>query len=178
MRIVFIGAVQLSAKMLEALIGMKADVVGVCAWAESSFNADHLDLTGIANAAGIAVRYTPDINAEESIEWIKTLSPDVVFCFGWSRLVKQPLLSIPPLGVVGYHPTALPANRGRHPLIWALALGMEQTGSTFFFMDEGVDSGDILSQRMLTIDATDDAGSLYGRICATAPAPKRAATTT
>ena len=73
-----------------------------------------------------------------------------------------------PLGVVGYHPAALPANRGRHPLIWALVLGLEKTASTFFFMDEGVDSGDILSQRSITITWDDDARTLYCRVTATA----------
>jgi len=168
MRIVFIGAVQFSARMLEALIDMKANVVGICTLAESSFNADHENLTAIANASGIPVRCAPDINAKESVDWTKSLSPDVLFCFGWSRLIRQPLLSIAPLGVVGYHPAALPENRGRHPIIWALALGLEQTGSTFFFMDEGADSGDILSQRIISIDVSDDADSLYGRICTVA----------
>jgi methionyl-tRNA formyltransferase len=69
---------------------------------------------------------------------------------------------------VGYHPTLLPDNRGRHPLIWALALGLRETGSTFFFMDEGADTGDILSQRVLSIHAEDDAGSLYSRMTAVA----------
>lgn len=164
MRIVFIGAVRFSAIMLEALIEMKADVVAVCTLADAPFNADHMDLTEMANRAGIAVRYTPDINSPDSIEWIRARLPDVVFCFGWSRLIKQPLLSLAGLGVIGYHPAALPANRGRHPLIWALALGLDQTASTFFFMDEGIDSGDILSQKRLPISDTDDAGSLYGRI--------------
>jgi len=41
-------------------------------------------------------------------------------------------LGIAPLGVVGFHPAALPANRGRHPLIWALFLGLKKTASTFF----------------------------------------------
>jgi methionyl-tRNA formyltransferase len=164
MRIVFIGAVRFSAMMLEALIQMRANVVGVCTLADAPFNADHIDLTAMASRAGIAVCYTPDINSAESIEWIQKRSPDVVFCFGWSRLIKQPLFNLAPLGVIGYHPAALPANRGRHPLIWALALGLEQTASTFFFMDEGADSGDILSQKQLTIRETDDAGSLYERI--------------
>jgi methionyl-tRNA formyltransferase len=68
------------------------------------------------------------------------------------------------LGVVGFHPAALPENRGRHPLIWALVLGLEETASTFFFMDEGADSGDLLSQRRISIEPADDAGSLYARI--------------
>jgi methionyl-tRNA formyltransferase len=72
------------------------------------------------------------------------------------------------MGIIGYHPTALPANRGRHPLIWALALGLKETASSFFFMDEGADSGDILSQEPVAISPTDDAGSLYQRITTTA----------
>ena len=164
MRIVFIGSVQFSARMLETLIEMKTDVVGICTLPEASFNADYFDLTEIADAVGIAVRYTPDINAKESIEWIASLSPDVIFCFGWSRLIREPLLHLAPLGVIGYHPAALPENRGRHPLIWALALGMRETASTFFFMDEGADSGDIISQKSLEIHEADDAGTLYQRM--------------
>lgn len=164
MKIVFIGAVKFSARMLETLIEMKADVVGVCTLAESPFSADHIDLTVMANAAGIPVRYTPDINSKETIEWIKSLSPCVLFCFGWSRLIREPLLHLAPLGVIGYHPAALPANRGRHPMIWALFLGLRETASTFFFMDNGVDTGDILSQRSVEINEADDAGALYLRI--------------
>jgi len=55
-------------------------------------------------------------------------------------------LDLPHLGVIDFHPAALPANRGRHPIIWALVLGLQETASTFFFMDEGADSGDIISQ--------------------------------
>jgi methionyl-tRNA formyltransferase len=87
-----------------------------------------------------------------------------VFCLGWSSLLKQAVLSIPPLGVVGYHPALLPRNRGRHPIIWALALGLRQTGSSFFIMDEGVDSGPILSQSHVGILDEDDAASLYAKL--------------
>ncbi|OYY94502.1 MAG: formyl transferase [Hydrogenophilales bacterium 28-61-23] len=168
MKILFIGAVEFSAKALQKLIELHANVVGVCTLEASVFNADHLDLTAIAQGAAIPVRYASDINSQETLEWISALKPDVVFCFGWSRLIKRPLLDLAAMGVVGYHPTLLPANRGRHPLIWALALGLRETGSTFFFMNEGADTGDILSQRVLPILAEDDAGSLYSRMTAVA----------
>ena len=116
----------------------------------------------------IPVRYTTDINSDKSISWIKTLVPDVIFCFGWSRLLKTDLLNLAPLGVLGYHPAALPANRGRHPLIWALILGLNETASTFFFMDDGADSGDIVSQYPIKISENDNAGTLYKRITETA----------
>ena len=168
MRIVFIGSVVFSEKTLEKLIVLKANIVGVCTLEKSPFQADHIDLTKLCIKHNIKMRYATDINSDENISWIKTLAPDVIFCFGWSRLLKSKLLSLAPMGVVGFHPAALPANRGRHPLIWALILGLDETASTFFFMDEGADSGDILSQYSIKISENDNAGTLYKRITETA----------
>lgn len=173
MKILFIGTVRFSAHALRELIAMSANLVGVCTLGQSAFNADHADLTPIAQAAGIPVRDPPDINSPDTLAWIRACAPDVIFCFGWSRLIRAPLLAVPPLGVIGFHPAALPANRGRHPLIWALVLGLTETASTFFFMDEGADSGDILSQVPVPIAPEDDAGDLYERITATAMAQLR-----
>lgn len=164
MKILFIGAVDFSAYALRKLINMQANVVGVCTLSHSSFNADHCDLTPIARDANIPCRITPNINDDNVIQWIRERNPDVIFCLGWSKLIREPLLNMPKLGVVGFHPAALPANRGRHPLIWALVLGLKETASTFFFMDEGADSGDILSQVKVPIDETDDAGTLYSKV--------------
>ena len=131
MKIVFIGSVSFSACALRELISMGADIAGVCTLTNSNFNADHEDLAPIAQDVDIPVSLATDINSEESVDWIRRKSPDVIFCFGWSRLIREPLLSLPPLGVIGFHPACLPANRGRHPIIWALVLGLEQTASTF-----------------------------------------------
>src|SRR5690606_20335724 len=109
-----------------------------------------------------------NINSVESIEWMSALQPDVIFCFGWSNLIKKQVLEMSRLGVIGFHPSLLPDNKGRHPLIWAKVLGLSKTGSTFFFMDEGADTGDILSQREFAIDFNDDAGSLYDKMTETA----------
>jgi methionyl-tRNA formyltransferase len=164
MKIVFIGAVDFSAHCLELLIECQADIIGVCALKAASNNSDHFDLSLITKNRNIPTRYTPDINAEDSIEWIRGLKPDIIFCFGWSRLIKEDLLKLAPMGVVGFHPAALPKNRGRHPLVWPLVLGLDETGSTFFFMDEGADSGDILSQFSVPIYRDDDVTSLYERV--------------
>jgi methionyl-tRNA formyltransferase len=164
MRIIFIGAVAFSRRALAQLVAMDAQIVGVCTLQKSSFNADHCDLSGFCADNRIPHTYTPDINSEESLRWIANMRPDIVFCFGWSKLLQKKLLNLATLGVVGYHPTALPANRGRHPLIWALVLGMENTASTFFFMDEAPDGGDILSQERISIHSTDDAATLYEKV--------------
>lgn len=164
MRLVFIGCVDFSASCLEVLLDLDANVVGVCTRASSASNSDHKDLTPIATAHGVPVLDSPDINAQCSVQWIKEKSPDVIFCLGWSNLLKEEILGIAPMGVIGFHPAALPQNRGRHPLIWALALGLDATASTFFFMDHGADSGDILSQEKVCISRDDDASSLYRKI--------------
>lgn len=168
MRIIFIGTVEFSLLALKRLLAIGAEVVGVCTLRGSTLNADYADLGPLCREHGIPLIFTEDINAQASLNWIRAHEPDVIFCFGWSRLLKDELLAAAPLGVVGFHPAALPANRGRHPLIWALALGLEQTATTFFFMDAGADSGDILSQRYIAIDPADDARVLYDKVCSTA----------
>ncbi|WP_263841476.1 methionyl-tRNA formyltransferase [Salinibacter sp.] len=101
---------------------------------------------------------------DEIAAWILKRDPEVGYCFGWSYLLKPEILSIPELGFIGYHPAKLPRNRGRHPIIWALALGLEETASSFFFMDEEADSGDLLSQQVLPIHWEDEARDLYDRL--------------
>ncbi|MDD3506405.1 MAG: formyltransferase family protein [Sulfurimonas sp.] len=164
MRIVFIGTVALSKKALEKLIDMQVKVVGVCTKEKSSFNSDFVDLTPTCHENDIPYIFVEDINAQETIAWIKARTPDIIFCFGWSSLLKKELLHLAPLGVVGFHPAKLPQNRGRHPLIWALALGLKESASTFFFMREGVDDGDVLSQKDFVISDEDDAQSLYTKV--------------
>jgi methionyl-tRNA formyltransferase len=170
MRIVFIGAVEFSQRALEKLLALDVEIVGVCTLRTSKFNADHKDLSGISNKHAIPFFYADDINSAEALIWVKSKTPDIIFCFGWSKLLKQELLELAPMGVVGFHPAALPANRGRHPIIWALVLGLDKTASTFFVMDTGADSGDILSQREVLIAEQDTARTLYDKVVETAMA--------
>ena len=164
MKIIFVGIVDFSRQALLKLIDLKAEIKGVITKKTSPFNADFSDLTDICKINNIPIHYTKDINHEDCLAWIKDKKPDVLFCFGWSQLIKSPFLHLAPLGTIGFHPSLLPKNRGRHPIIWALALGLDKTGSSFFFMDEGADSGDILSQVEIPIDYSDNACTLYSKI--------------
>ena len=164
MRILFIGTVEFSHKALEKLISLNANIVGVCTKEKSNFNSDFSDLTPLCKKSNIPYKYIDDINSQDSIDWIKSLKPDIIFCFGWSSLIKKELLDLPKMGVVGYHPAKLPQNRGRHPLIWAMVLGLKKSASTFFFMQEGADDGDILSQKKFDILYEDNAQSLYNKV--------------
>ncbi len=164
MRILFVGTVRFSEKMLRKLIEINADVVGVVTGPDSGLNADYADLASICIGKDIVCHITDDINTSKTIAWVKQQSPDVIFCFGWSRLLGAEFLALPKMGVIGFHPTELPKNRGRHPLIWTLVLGLKETASTFFFMDAGADSGDILNQIVIPVTDVDDASSLYEKV--------------
>ena len=164
MKVVLIGSVEFSLRVLEKLITIDVDLVGVCTKKSSTFNSDFFDLKPLCDINEVPCLYVDDINSTKSVEWIKNLNPDVIFCFGWSSLIKKDILAVAPMGIVGYHPAKLPKNRGRHPLIWALALGLKESASTFFFMDKGADTGDILSQVDFEISYQDDARNLYDKV--------------
>ena len=163
-RAVFIGNVNFSAAILKKLIGIDVKIDLVITKKESSFNADFYDLSTIAKKHKLPYKYVENINQPKVVDWLKKLNPDIIFCLGFSQIINQEIINIPSIGVIGYHPAELPKNRGRHPIIWSLVLGLDKTASTFFFMDEGADTGDILSQRPIEISQNDNAGTLYQKI--------------
>jgi methionyl-tRNA formyltransferase len=164
MKILFIGTVKYSFFALKNIIDLGENIVGVITSEDNKLNSDFLNLVPLCKKNNIPFLLEKDVNSKSSLKWIKSISPDVIFCFGWSRLLKKDILNFPKLGVIGYHPSLLPENRGRHPLIWALALGLNETGSTFFIMDEGADTGDIVNQKKVKISAHDNAYTLYEKM--------------
>jgi methionyl-tRNA formyltransferase len=171
MKIGFIGCVQSSQMALNTLIEMKSigvDVVGVITKKEPSFNTDYVDLAPICKEYDVPLHFENAQYKARSFEFMKRLEPDIIFCFGWSYLLHEDFLTLSKLGVIGFHPAKLPKNRGRHPIIWALALGLKKTASTFFKIDKGTDTGPILSQVEINIEFTDDANTLYKKISAIA----------
>lgn len=170
MPVFFIGCVQSSAVALTTLLARpEIAVSGVLTLRSSTFNADFVDIAKIASKAGVPVHYAEETDARRLASLLRESGSEIVFAIGWSRLLGAEILDIPRHGVVGFHPAALPQNRGRHPLIWALALGLDQTASTLFVMDEGADSGPILSQMRVSITPWDDAQSLYNKVLALLP---------
>ena len=169
MRVIFIGCVEFSAQALQTLLGCGGiEICGVVTRSRSSANADFRSLEHIAAKHGVPFFLADEPDPEDMAAWIQKHQPDICFCIGWSMLLPKQILDIPKHGVVGYHPALLPRNRGRHPIIWALALGLETTGSTFFLMDEGADSGDIIDQVVVPIMADETASGLYARLVAIA----------
>ena len=164
MRIVFIGCVESSYLFLKELIKNNIEIAGVVTKKESSFNSDFCDLSLICEENDIDYIHIKHINDVESKEYIASKRPDLILCLGWSQLVDKEILEMASRGCIGFHPAALPNNRGRHPIIWALALGLKKTASSLFFMDEEADNGTIISQEDIIIEYEDDAASLYKKI--------------
>lgn len=163
MKVLFIGCVQSSSILLNELFKIQGVTVsGIVSKTSSEMNADFESLIPIAIEKNIP--YFDYSLSRNLLSWIKDHPADYLFCFGWSHLLQQEILALFPKRAVGFHPTALPKNRGRHPIIWSLALGLKETGSTFFYMDGGADTGDIISQKIIPIDYVDDASSLYEKI--------------
>ncbi len=166
-RVILIGAVRFSEALTRTLHAGPLDLVGVCTTSRP-FGSDGLDLTPLADRLGVDVLDSQDLNDAASLDWMRERGPDLIVCAGWSRLLGTDVLGLAPLGVLGYHPAALPRNRGRHPIIWTVVLGLANAGSTFFLMDEGADSGPIVSQRSIAVGPKESVSSLYERLNATA----------
>ncbi len=164
MRIVFIGTVDFSHHCLSEVLKNNGDIVGVVTSKNKKMNSDYRDLRPIADQNDIPIYFCKNVNDPATINWIQGKNPDIIFCWGWSQLIKAELIGLSSMGIVGVHPALIPLNRGRHPLIWALALGLTESGLSFFFIDEGADSGPILSQKSFRIVAEDTATTLYEKL--------------
>lgn len=168
LRVVLIGCVASTEVALNALLAMRSEdviLVGLMTMRKSTFNSDFVDVASVVKDLGTPILFCDDgLESDVQADWIRSLAPDLIFVVGWSRLLKENILCIPSLGVIGFHPSALPLNRGRHPLVWALVLGLKETASSFFLMGTGADDGPIVSQYPISISDTDDAMELYSKV--------------
>lgn len=163
-RYIFIGSVEYSAYCLRILLEMGINIIDImCPYKEAArFNNDYFDLGKITKEFKKEIYYFSKIQNE--FEHIEKQAPDIIFVLGLSQIIPSQILKIPTIGCIGSHPALLPQNRGRHPIIWAIANGLTKSGITLFWIDEGVDSGDIWVQKEFDIDISDDALSVYKKV--------------
>lgn len=168
-RTAFIGCVDMSRRLLAAAAAVpEVEIAAVVTRAASAVNADFACLAGEAAQLGAACLVMDEAPSSTLCDFLTGQRIELGLCLGWSRLLAPTVIAAVPRGIVGFHPAALPNNRGRHPLIWALALGLTETASTFFLMDAGADTGPILDQVPVPILPDDEAGDLYARVADTA----------
>ncbi|MEO2281125.1 methionyl-tRNA formyltransferase [Pseudoalteromonas pernae] len=101
-----------------------------------------------------------DVNSPDFIEQVKAFEADIFVSMSFNQILKEAIISVPPRGFINCHAGALPFYRGRNPLNWALINGEERFGITVHYIDEGIDTGDIIEQAFFQIGPHDNYGSL------------------
>lgn len=103
----------------------------------------------------------------QRLEWIGNNLPDMLLVIDFGHMIKEPLLSITPLGCFNIHPSLLPSYRGSAPVQRAIMDGLDRTGVTVFRLDAGMDSGPVLAQREVAIATGDNSGTLLDKCAET-----------
>lgn len=104
------------------------------------------------------------VSHAEGLEWLRGLSPDLVFVAAFGEILREEALSIPRLGALNLHASLLPRYRGAAPMHRALMAGEKETGVTVQWMAPQLDAGDILLQRAVAICPEEDFGSLHDHL--------------
>lgn len=109
------------------------------------------DITSLARAADVPIRRLRTVREAADVARIASFQPDliVVACFPWR--LPGAVLTLPTLGCINVHPSLLPVGRGPEPVFWTLRRGERETGVTIHVMDEGLDTGPVLSRQRVTV---------------------------
>jgi methionyl-tRNA formyltransferase len=173
MKVVFFGSSTsaFSNRHFAALVESPCSLVAVVdapAGAPTSTNPSKVSGSFVDYAAGAAIPvYAPQKpNAQDFVETLAALKPDLFIAIGYTGIMRSPLLAVPRILPVNFHASLLPAYRGLHPLYWALHKGEQYAGLTVHVMDEGIDTGDILYQVQVPVEAGDTVATLYDRVMA------------
>ncbi|MEO8665235.1 MAG: formyltransferase family protein, partial [Ignavibacteria bacterium] len=105
-----------------------------------------------------------EINSNEVVELLKKEKPDLIFVASFNQILSKDVIEIPKLGTINLHPSLLPKYRGPYPDQAVLLNGENQTGVTIHYMEEALDSGNIIFQKELEISPDDNYSSLKKKI--------------
>jgi methionyl-tRNA formyltransferase len=177
MRIVFIGTGEIGVPTLEALLKTEHDVVGVVTQPDKPVGrAQQIEpppvkkaFVGRARPSGAPILQPLRIKDPQVVEEVRALTPDVIVVMAYGQILPSGVLEIPKIACLNLHASLLPRWRGAAPIQAAIAAGDQITGITVMYMDEGLDTGDILLQRPSDILPDDTGGSLHDRLAQIAP---------
>jgi methionyl-tRNA formyltransferase len=155
MKIIAIGTSEFLASSIRGLVHSdKHQIVEVITLTSQFLPENAYNLESFCDQLSLPYREVTSINSFETKDHLSRLAPDLIFS-AWPKLLDEEVLAIPTVGIIGTHPTPLPFNRGRHPLHWQIVLGLTSSKLSFFWMNEGVDSGSIILQVPYTLERDD-----------------------
>jgi methionyl-tRNA formyltransferase len=163
MRSVLIGAVESTEVALRTMTstGWRPDLIVTLPPERQDRHSDFVDLSDDARRLDISICHSANVNDEGTRQRLEALAPDYIFVIGWSQICGPRLLKMAARGTIGYHPAPLPHMRGRAVIPWTILQRETRSGSTLFWIDEGMDTGPILAQRLFDLDCDETAASLY-----------------
>jgi methionyl-tRNA formyltransferase len=173
MRIVFIGTGEIGVPTLRALLKSEHEVVGVVTQPDKPVGRTQLvgppAIKKALSATEMPVLQPARIKDRQAIEEIRALNPDVIAVMAYGQILPRDVLEIPKIACLNLHASLLPRWRGAAPIQATIAADDSETGITVMYMDEGLDTGDILLQRTIDIVPADTGGSLHDRLANVAP---------
>jgi methionyl-tRNA formyltransferase len=172
MRIVFIGTGEIGVPTLRALLNSEHEVVAVVTQPDKPVGREQrIEPPPIKKeiTPRLEVLQPSKIKDPQTIEEIRGLAPDVIVVVAYGQILPRDVLEIPRLACLNLHASLLPRWRGAAPIQAAIAAGDHETGITVMYMDEGLDTGEILLQRRVEILPNDTGGSLHDRLAQIAP---------
>src|SRR5438067_1388762 len=174
MRIVFIGAGEIGVPVLRVLQkSAEHEVAAVVTQPDKPAARDqHLKPTPVKkaiNGLGTPIVQPARIRDRQAVEQIRALEPEVIVVMAYGQILPRELLEVPQVACINLHASLLPRWRGAAPIQAAIVAGDRQTGITVMYMDEGLDTGDILLQRNIDIRPNDTGASLQDRLGNIAP---------
>jgi methionyl-tRNA formyltransferase len=173
MRIVFIGTGEIGVPTLRALQKSEHQLVGIVTQPDKPVGrAQTITPPPVKTALSesqISMLQPARIKDPESIEEIRLLEPDIIVVMAYGQILSRAVLEIPKIACLNLHASLLPRWRGAAPIQAAIAAGDPETGITVMFMDEGLDTGDILLQRKIDISPSETGATLHDRLAQIAP---------
>lgn len=168
MRIVFMGTPDFAVPSLKQLIEDGHEIVGVFTQPDKPKNRG-MKLTPspvkvVALEHEIPVYQPTTLKADEPFEDLAALAPELIVVAAYGKILPKRFLDLPPKGCINVHSSLLPRYRGAAPINWAILNGESETGVTIMYMAEGLDTGDIISQRSTPIDPDETVESLHDRL--------------
>ena len=164
MRIVFMGTPRFALAPLERLIESRHDVLAVVTQPDKAAGRGRQVRPSLAKQLaiehGLELLQPDRIRDQEFLDRLGSLAPDLIVVVAYGKKLPAEVLDLPRLGCINLHASLLPAYRGAAPINWAIINGDTETGLTIMKIDEGMDTGEIVSQEAVEILGDDDAESL------------------
>lgn len=110
---------------------------------------------------GIPVFQPERLRNPEAVAVIREAKPDMIVVAAFGQILPKEILDMPKYGCINVHASLLPAYRGAAPIQWAVLDGQKESGVTIMYMNEGLDTGDILLQKRVSLSPVETGGSLY-----------------